>query len=213
MKFSLSEQEELIRGAAGVGIELDPERSNRLGRYVEHLYAWNRNIGLTTIARADAGRLHVIDSLAASPLVDRGPCVDLGTGAGLPGMVLAIARPELELVLVESNRRRCSFLLDARRQLGLSNVRVIEGDADALEAGVTYPTVISRAFRPPLEFLATARGLVAPDGRVVLMMADPRDEELRLLVSGSGFSLETILRIELPGGREPRTILRFAPSA
>lgn len=213
MTFSKSEHEALVRRAASLGVVLDDETAARLGRFVDLLYAWNRNIGLTTIPRPQAPRLHVLDSLAAVPMVERGPCADLGTGAGLPGMVLAIARPEIDFVLVESNRRRCSFLLDARRQLGLSNVRVVEGDADALEPAGSYPVVISRAFRPPAEFLATARRIVSADGHVVLMMADPTDSEIETLVGGSSFQVETVRRIELPDGGEPRVLIRLVPLA
>jgi len=198
----------LLRAGCGeMGIALSPEQDERLLRYLDLLYVWNRAAGLTTIPRENAVRLHVLDSLAALLAVDRGPCLDLGTGAGLPGMVLAIAAPSTDFVLAESNRKRCSFLLEVIRVLGIRNARVVHGDVESLPRDVLYPIVISRAFRPPAEFVAIAARLVAPGGRVVLLMADPSDEAVAALAAGSGMRVEECRRLRLPVGLEPRSII------
>jgi 16S rRNA (guanine527-N7)-methyltransferase len=199
----------LAEGAAALGVELESSRRQKLLRYLELLYVWNKAAGLTTIARENALRLHLLDSLAASPSVEQGPCLDLGTGAGLPGMVLAIARPEVSFVLVESNRRRCSFLLEVLRQIHVANVRVIESDVESLDRAVLYPTVISRAFRPPAEFLEIARHLTLPGGAIVLLLADPSASDLADLERTIGVAVEDCRRLRLPGGGEPRAIVRF----
>jgi 16S rRNA (guanine527-N7)-methyltransferase len=196
----------LCEGCSELGVSLSSEQLDRLLRYVDLVYVWNKAAGLTTIPREKAIRLHVLDSLAALRAIDRGPCLDLGTGAGLPGLVLAIACPDTEFVLGESNRRRCSFLLEVVRVLGLRNVRVVEGDVDALPADQRYPLVISRAFRPPPEFLSTASRLVDREGRVVLLMADPSDGDLLMLAQGAELVLDRSFRLTLPGGTESRTI-------
>ncbi len=198
-------------GCSELGVALTAQQQHKLLAFVDLIYVWNRTAGLTTIPRDASVRLHVLDSLAALQAIERGPCVDLGSGAGLPGLVLAIAAPHQEFVLVESNRRRCSFLLEALRLLGVANASVVEGDVDTLGLDRRFPIVISRAFRPPAEFLATASRLVLAEGRVVLLMAAPSDQELTDFARGAGMELDGCFRLTLPGGRESRAIARFRP--
>ncbi len=199
----------LEEGSAALGTALTPEQTGRLLGYLDLLYVWNRTAGLTTIPPGDAVRLHVLDSLSVLPSIVDGPCLDLGTGAGLPGIVLAIARPDVLVELVESNRKKCSFLLEAVRRLGLRNVRVLQTDADALPEDRKFPTVVSRAFRQPLEFLRTAVRFVAPDGRILLMTANATDTDLRELAGNSGLTLQRCRRLSLPAGDEPRAVATF----
>ena len=124
-------------------------------------------------------------------------------------MVLAIASPTTGFVLAESNRRRCSFLLEAIRVLELRNVRVVQGDVEALPHEPRYPVVVSRAFRPPSAFLAIAIRLVAEGGRVVLLMADPSKDDLAALEKESGMLFEGCTRLRLPRGNEARAIVSF----
>lgn len=203
------EDRQLEEGARELGVELTPDQRARLLRYLDLIYVWNRAAGLTTISRDNALRLHLLDSLAAATAIHEGPCLDLGTGAGLPGLVLAVATPELSFVLVESNRKRCSFLLEVIRLLPVANARVVESAVEDLPAEELYPTVISRAFRPPAEFLAIARGLVRPRGEVVLLLASPSESDLARLEEGVGFPVAACHRLTLPGGREPRAIVTF----
>jgi 16S rRNA (guanine527-N7)-methyltransferase len=195
----------LRQGSRELGVVLDESQCSDLLRYVERIYVWNRAAGLTTIARGDAVRLHLLDSVAAVPAVLAAPCADLGTGAGLPGLVLAIARPDLEIHLVESNRKKVSFLHETVRELGIRNARIVERDAHAV--GERFPTVISRAFRQPREFVSIATKLVTAGGRLVLLMADPADEELHAI--GPTESCLRYRRFCLPGGVERRTVVTY----
>lgn len=204
-----AEGRNLEDGATELGVRLEPGQRNALLRYLDLIYVWNRAAGLTTISRENALRLHLLDSLAAVRFITDGPCLDLGTGAGLPGLVLAIANPEMCFVLVESNRKRCSFLLDVLRVLSLANVRIVETAVEDLPLDVLYPSVISRAFRPPAEFLRIASRLVQPGGKIVLLLADPSPGHLAELEAGIGFRIEDCRRIRLPAGGEPRAIVSF----
>lgn len=199
----------LSDGSKILGAPLAPAQQEQVLRYLDLVYVWNRTAGLTTIPREAAIRLHVLDSLGAAASVVESPCVDLGTGAGLPGLILAIAMPDQQFVLVESNRKKCSFLLEAVRSLELRNVRVIQADVDTLVGDQVFPVVISRAFRQPAGFLATAARLATPDGRVILMMANPGDGELRELAAGAGLELGACRRFQLPEGGEPRAVVTF----
>jgi 16S rRNA (guanine527-N7)-methyltransferase len=206
---AVSDAELLREGCDELGVSLSASQHDALLRYLDLLYVWNRSAGLTTIAQPDAVRLHLLDSLAAVDAVTNGPCLDLGTGGGLPGIVLAVVRPALSFVLVESNRRKCSFLLEVVRSVSLPNVCVVESDYDRFVPDQLFPTVISRAFRPPAEFLAISRRFVAPQGQVVLLLADPPDSELAALAHETGFRVESCRRLRLPRGGEPRTVVRF----
>jgi len=208
---SVADHDELGIGCSQLGVNLTENQRADLLRFLELLYAANPVAALTTIKPADAIRLHVLDSLAASRAVERGPCLDMGSGGGLPGLVLAIAMPEMNFVLAESNGRRCRFLQEAVRVLGLSNVRIVQGDIRALPRNERYFTVISRAFRPPVEFLRLARKVVEPDGRIVVLLADPSDQDLEKFAHAAKLTLEQCARFRLPGGDEPRAVAAFRP--
>jgi 16S rRNA (guanine527-N7)-methyltransferase len=203
------EAELLREGCEDLGMGLTAAQHESLLAYLDLLYVWNRSAGLTTIPRRDAVRLHLLDSLAALSAIDTGPCLDLGSGGGLPGLVLAIACPSLSFVLLESNRRKCSFLLEAARITELANVRVLESNYERFQPEAPFPTVVSRAFRPPAEFLRVAQRFVQPAGRVVLMLAGMTEDELSSLACSSGYALVGCRRFQLPFGREPRTIATF----
>lgn len=133
---------ELRLGAVGLGLALDPKAVWRLERHVELVMRWNRVVNLTG-ARDERTlvREHVLDSLALAALGRLRGCpagtrvVDVGSGAGFPGLVLAVVRGDLEVVLVEARERRAVFLEEALRHLALGNARVAWGRAEALGAG------------------------------------------------------------------------------
>ena len=207
------EAAELLAGCRELGIDIEsPEFiPDRLLSYLDRLYHWNRIAALTSVARKDAVRLHLLDCLAASPLLPGGRCLDIGTGAGLPGLVLAIVRPSIRFVLVESNRKKCSFLAETARSLSLSNIEIVESDVARLAENSPFQAVISRAFRAPAEFLDVAKQRVSTEGRVIAMMAGSDDRELEELARRSGLALGLVRRFQLPGGAERRTLATFEP--
>jgi len=205
------ELDALVRGASDLGVALARSDASRLIHFLEMLYRWNRTSRLTNVQRHDAVRLHLLDSLSAASLLTSGTAADLGTGAGLPGLPLAVVRPDVRFHLVESNRRRCSFLHEAVREIGLTNAIVVETDVESLaRTSQTFNTVISRAFRPPAKFLDLAADLLPIGGRVIVMRGG--DSSMPLAVRKSLIALEQDLerRLELPLGGESRslTVLR-----
>ncbi|MEE8310917.1 MAG: 16S rRNA (guanine(527)-N(7))-methyltransferase RsmG [Candidatus Binatia bacterium] len=200
----------LREGAAELGARLDQPAIDRLLDYLVLLYRWDRRVRLTTIEPADAVRLHLLDSLSLLPYLGPGrDLVDLGTGAGLPGIPLAIADPLREVVLVESKRKRCSFLLEAIRTLGLTNCTVVEEDARVLAAsGRTYGCVVARAFLPPPALVALAARMVEPGGRLLMMGGRERLDAAALAeAAGAGFRTVVNEVLELPGGGECRRVI------
>jgi len=205
-----SELARLLEGARALGAAVDSGAGRLLLRYLEELYAWNVAAGLTRIPREDAVRLHLLDALSVLPLLEGvRRLADLGSGGGIPGIPIAVARPQTEVDLVESKRRRCSFLQHAVRVLGLDRCRVVEADAAALarEAAGRYEAVVARAFAPPAKFVAMARPLLAFGGKAVVMGGPRLDEAAVERAAGGWGRVALRRRLVLPGGRVRRTLL------
>jgi 16S rRNA (guanine527-N7)-methyltransferase len=132
--------------------------------------------GLTSLSGDDARRVHVDDSLGAAAIVQRfeGPIVDVGSGGGAPGIPLAVALPERELTLLESNRRKCDFLERWAREL--PNVRVVRGRAEEQPVD-SWGVAVAKALAPPPVAAEWCLPLVAPGGAAVLFTAPTVDAE------------------------------------
>jgi 16S rRNA (guanine527-N7)-methyltransferase len=160
--------EGLIGEAATLGVSLDVEQAARLVRYEGLLH--DRAAALGMIAAGDLSRLrerHILDSLRAVTTLPDGPSevVDLGSGAGLPGIPVAIARPEAHVILAESRRQRIAFLELIAIDLGLANVSVHGGRAES--APTPADVCLARAFRDARGSWEVARALLGPEGRLV----------------------------------------------
>jgi len=205
------ELDALASGARSLGVELAEEQASDLVDFLDVLYFWNRSTRLTSIVRAEAVRLHLLDSLSAAPALDSGTVADLGSGAGFPGVPLSVARPDIRFCLVESNRRRCSFLHEALRRLGRTNVSVLETDVETLvRGGRRFDTVVSRAFRPPLDCLELARELVPVGGRAIIMSGPQGRADVGFTSRlASAMALESERCLVLPSGNETRMLMTF----
>ncbi len=202
----------LRHDARHLGMVLSEETAARLVSFLDLLYQWNRSAGLTAIARADAVRLHLLDSLVALPLLDGVETLaDVGTGGGLPGIPLAIAEPRLQVSLIESKRRRCSALRHVLHEMSLTNCRVLETDVRRLSGSVPrFSAAIARAFAKPAEFLEVASGIVRAGGVAVVMGgASLREQDLAATAARLGAVVEARRRVVLPSGSERRLLLRY----
>ena len=184
---------------AAASVPLAPEPLDALARWAELLETWNRRIALTTIVepRAIAER-HLLD--ASLVAIDPAPgerLVDVGAGAGVPGLVVAVLRPELQVTLVERVAKKVAFLRAAVDALSLANVTVQRTDLAALPVG-TFDRAVSRALMAPAEWLAAARPLVRSGGHVGIMVA--RDSDLPAL------EFAQIRRMILPSDRALRLL-------
>lgn len=169
----------LLVRAAGLGVDLAPEQAESLLRFQQLLL--DRAIPMGLVAEGDAPRImtrHVLDSLRAAVAVEPGDhdAYDLGSGAGLPGIVVAIARPALRVSLVESRARRVGFLEIAVERLGLGNAIPVALRVEALEGPVDL--CFARAFRSLKGSWAVASSLLRPGGRLVYF-AGKREARLR----------------------------------
>lgn len=209
-----SEQASALRDrAAAFGVDLDALSLERITTFLALLETWNRRMRLTGArdARALVDK-HVVDSLAVAPfLPTAGMVVDIGAGAGLPGIVLSCVRPDLDVALVDSRRRPVSFLREAIRAIPLPLARALErrGQELATDPAIARRAalVVSRAVRMD-DFLPLAAPLLALNGMVVAMQT-PRicDDEASRAGSSYGLSFVRHHDYELPEGEKRRLLL------
>ena len=168
-------QAELRAGLAALG--LDAGFSAKLMAYLELLMRWNKAYNLTAIREpGEMLRKHLLDSLAMHRFFTQDNLADLGTGPGLPGIPLAIIRPDAEIGLVESNGKKTRFLREVVRQLALSNVTVYESRAETLARDGHYQAITARAMDRLAGILAVGGHLLAADG-ILLAMKGPHIQD------------------------------------
>jgi 16S rRNA (guanine527-N7)-methyltransferase len=161
----------LAEGLTGLGLSLPPAAQTQLIEYIKLLEKWNRVHNLTAVREPEQMVvLHLLDSLSVlSHLEGRKNLLDVGTGAGLPGIPLAIARPDLEITLLDSNHKKTTFLAQAKAELSLANIRIETGRVESYRPNRPFEVVVSRAFSELSDFVTQARHLVAPDGVMLAM--------------------------------------------
>jgi 16S rRNA (guanine527-N7)-methyltransferase len=169
----MTPQAALDRGLADLALALPAGARDCLLDYMALLVKWNRTYNLTAIRDPLAMvSQHLLDSLAVVahlPLAAGARLADAGSGAGLPGIPLAIARPEWCITLAEANQKKAAFLRQAAIELNLSNVEVHEGRVEAWRPRPLFDAVISRAFAALQQFIAACRHLLAPGGVLAAM--------------------------------------------
>ena len=163
----MSDDDPLRAQAGDFGVRLDPPEISQLRRFEELLV--DRAVPLRAISRSDSGRIrerHTLDSLRAVPVVEGvDEAADLGSGAGLPGVVVAIALPRVRMLLIERRPQRAAFLELAVEDLGLSNAAVVAGRLEDVPDDVDV--ALARAFAPIDEAWAQAAEILRPGGRLV----------------------------------------------
>jgi 16S rRNA (guanine527-N7)-methyltransferase len=156
-----------------------PGLGERLLGYLALLVKWNRAFNLSAVREPqEMVPRHLLDSLAILPWVQGERLLDVGSGAGLPGIPLAIARPELRVVLLDSNGKKTRFLRQAQLELGLANVEVIEGRVEAYVPPTPFDIITSRAFAQLKAFIDLTAPLLAPSGRWLAMKGRLDENEL-----------------------------------
>ncbi len=205
-------QDRLRRGAATMGILLDRRALDRFETFARMLQTWGSRLNLSS--RLDADELiplHFLDSLAlpaVTPLPEGDSLLDLGSGAGIPGIPLAIARPDLRVTLLEPRVRRAVFLREVVHRLELGQVAVAQQRAEELandpSAAGSHRWMTARAVSPLAEVLALAIPLLPGGGRLVVFLGP--DEEPG---DTPWFSLESVPSTSVPGKTAPRSLAIF----
>ncbi len=169
-------EQRLIEGLAHLGLDLAVAP---FLHYLSLLNTWNRAYNLTAV-RSEEDRVgrHVLDSLAVLPWLRGSTLLDVGTGAGLPGIPLALARPDLSVVLLDSNGKKTRFLHEVKRALSLHNVEVVQARVENYHPSHGFDTVVSRAFSELNQMITWTQHLVADHGIWLAMKGRHPDEEL-----------------------------------
>ena len=183
----------LEKGVTELDIALSSSQIQRLLDYVALLGKWNSVYNLTAIRDPHQMLIqHILDSLAIVPAVNvRRPstALDVGSGGGLPGIVLAIALPELHVTLNDIVHKKTAFQSQAKAQLGLNNLSVVTGRVESLRPGVEVPgkfdLIVSRAFAELSDFVTLARHLVADNGRILAMKGVRPEAEAARVPAGA----------------------------
>ena len=187
--------QELAHGLAQLGLSVPPEIQRKLLDYLALLQRWNKVYNLTAIRRPEqmVGH-HLLDSLAVLPYLWPKRWLDVGCGAGLPGMVLAMMRPEWVFTLLDSNSKKTAFVQQAAIELELQNVQVCCARAENWRTEEKFDGIISRAFTETAKFVALTRHLLAQGGGWAAMKGAPTQEHLP-----AGIAMEQNILLQVPG--------------
>jgi 16S rRNA (guanine527-N7)-methyltransferase len=186
----------LAAGLAQLGIALPAATQERLLSFRDLLLKWNKTYNLTALRDPEqAIAHHLLDALAILPHVGTGTLLDVGSGGGLPGIALAIARPDLAVTLVDAVQKKATFLQQAAIELGLKNVTVHHARVE--EMGGQYDQVSARAFSELAVFVRLTSHLLAPGGRWLAMKGVRPDDEICALPAD--IAVESIVPLTVPG--------------
>ena len=185
-RLHTSAPEQLARGLTALGIDCASAVQDKLLAYAALLQKWNKVHNLTALREeSQVVSHHLLDSLAVLPHIrDVNHLADIGSGGGLPGIPLAIARPDMQVALVESNNKKAVFLQQAKIELQLANISVHAERVEALQPEEKFDAVISRAFSDLADFVKLAGHLIAPGGVLLAMKGVFPHEEVAQLPEG-----------------------------
>ena len=195
-----------------VELGLDPQSCpcEEYLQYIDLLAKWNRAYNLTGVRdKTRMIHVHVLDSLAALPYIRGNRCLDAGTGAGLPGFILALAQPEVEWTLLDSNGKKIRFLRQLLFEMKAENVEIVHSRAEKFLSSVPYSSIISRAFGTLNAFYKAVEHLVHPGARVLAMKGKLPDEELQEV---AGLNVPVSVReLLVPGIDSHRSLALLEP--
>ena len=200
-----------MSGAAQLGIPLSETQAAQLLRLLDELDDWNQRMNLTAIReRSQQITKHLLDSLTVHAHLQGTSVADIGTGAGFPGLPLAVALPQLQFTLVDSTAKKLKFVEHAAQTLGLHNVQTVHTRAEAYRPKERFDNVLSRAVGPIETFVKSSGHLCVGGGRLLAMKGRyPTDELTRI---PNGWKLAAVHRLNIPGLDEQRHLVELCRS-
>jgi 16S rRNA (guanine527-N7)-methyltransferase len=197
--------QELALGIAELGLNVSAEQQQKLLDYVALLHKWNKTYNLTAIR--DPQQMvsnHLLDSLSIMPFLMPGRWLDVGCGAGLPGMVMAIIHPDWHLTLLDSNSKKTGFVQQAVIELGLKNVIVKCARIEDFQSAEKFDGIVSRAFTELGDFLRVTHRLLSPTGRWAAMKGWAEKE---LASMPKDCVVERVITLNVPGLEAARSLV------
>lgn len=197
-------------GLAAMGKTLPAHAQGQLLAYVYLLEKWNRTYNLTAV-RAPEQMIprHLLDSLVIIPYLQGPRVLDMGTGAGLPGIPLAVARPDLDFVLLDSNAKKTRFVTQVCAELELKNIEVAQTRVEKYLPAQLFDTIVSRAFSTIADMLVASRHLCSPGGQVLAMKGVYPREELAAIPPG--YQVRATHTLIIPGVQAARHVVVIMP--
>ena len=197
----------LEQGVAALQLNLNPDQYNQLMSYLDLLIKWNGVYNLTSVRNpVDMVRQHLLDSLSAAFAFEQAKNVlDVGSGGGLPGIVLAIVFPNVKISLIDTVNKKTAFLKQVKAELGLNNVTVHTGRVELLKVDELFDVITSRAFSELANFVNWAGHLLAKGGKMIALKGQLPEHEIAVLPSG--WTITKVQAIAVPGLDAQRHLL------
>lgn len=196
----MSQLEKLSAGVAAARLPLSTESQQKLIRYLELLQKWNKVHNLTAVRDPDEMvTLHLLDSLVVLPYIKVKRLLDVGSGAGFPGIVLAICLPDLQVTTVDSVQKKATFMRQAKAELQLDNLQVVSGRVEQFKPADKFDVVISRAFSDLNLFVDLTRHLIADQGEWFAMKGVYPVDELAALKTKIALAPTFVHELRVPG--------------
>jgi len=201
--------ESLDAGLAALQLDLSVQQKTALLDYLALLGKWNKTYNLTAIHEPERMLTHhILDSLALTPHVGEGALLDVGSGAGFPGIPLAIVRPDLPVTVMDASQKKCGFMQQAVIELQLANVKVVHARVEAYQTPQAFKQIVSRAFSDLAEFVRLSAHLLAPDGVWLAMKGVHPQEEIVQLKAAR---VVRALPLQVPGLHAERSLIVMEP--
>lgn len=196
-------REQLLQGVANLSLSVADPQIDTLLQFIRLITKWNKAYNLTAVRDPlDMVSLHLLDSLAILPHVKPDRIADIGTGAGLPGIPLAICMPDCHFTLVDSNSKKTRFVQQAVMELKLKNVEVLHSRVELLKPEILFSTVMSRAFASLNDILQLTEHLLADDGLLLAMKGQVPEQELAQLNPNYN-----VISLKVPGVAAERCLI------
>lgn len=214
-RVSVSIKSHISEGLQQLAIKHEAAAVELLDAYLALLYKWNKSYNLTAIKTPEeAITQHILDSASIAPYLghaaEAGPSrlLDVGAGAGLPGLILAILCPDNDYLLLDSNGKKIRFVRQAIIELGLTQVRALQQRVEDVKSEDLFDTITARAFSRLAELVKLCGPLLAPNGRILAMKGAVSDAELKELPVG--FEVVSVDALEIPGLNAQRHLVQVA---
>lgn len=196
----------LQAGLAYYNLQASTEQQEKICEFLFTLEKWSKVHNLTAITKVEEMLTkHVLDSLAVTSFISHGNILDVGTGAGLPGLPLAIIKPDIHFVLLDSNRKKTAFVQHVITQVGLTNITVVHTRVENYKPPVLFDVIVSRAFAELGEFITSCSRLCHKDGFFIAMKGKVQQAKRESLPYG--YLLTKIETITVPGLLEERCLV------
>ena len=196
-------RQHLLNGCTTLNLEISEDKVAKLLCFIDLIAKWSKAYNLTAIKdKREMVDLHLLDSLTVIPYLDGERIIDIGTGAGLPGIPLAICLPHMAVTLLDSNAKKTRFVQQAVLELKLANVQIVHSRSEDYQPGQAFNTVITRAFAELSDIVKSTKHLLTTNGKIIAMKGRCPESELAKVVTK-----KTVIPVQVPGVEAERNLV------